>query len=630
MRRVRRIVAQIVVLSVGIVTVSSLSGLRPAGAAPGFYGSMGGTRINEPVVSMVGTASGAGYYLFARDGGVFAFGDAPFRGSLGSVRLNAPIVDGALSANGNGYSLAASDGGVFSFGTPFHGSLGGLRLVAPIVGFDAAADGSGYVMVSADGGVFAFGSVAFRGSAAGQIGFTRAVGIALRPQGDGYWVALADGRVLAFGGAATFGNLSRIAAPIVAIEAAPDGAGYLLVGSDGGAFAFGSTPFHGSAGGARLNAPMVDVALTGDGYWMLGADGGVFTFPGAAFPGAAVPGAAVPATGTPNLAAEPVATGLTIPWDLGFLPSGAMVFTERPGRIRALVGGQLRLLANVSPINATGEGGLTGLAIDPAFASNGRIYTCHNASTSEVRVSVWTLDAAVTAATPVGTLVGGLPAISSGRHSGCRPRVGPDGFLWVGTGDAATGTNPQNVNSLGGKVLRVDRFSGLAAPGNPGGQRWYTLGHRNVQGLAFRPASGVPYSAEHGPDRDDELNLLTAGANYGWDPVPGYNESVPMTRAGATPAVWTSGPSTIATSGITFLDGPQWLDWNGRIAVANLAGQHLRILELNAPGTAVVSEAAVLTTFGRLRTPVQGPDGSLYVTTSNGGGTDQILRVSPS
>jgi glucose/arabinose dehydrogenase len=103
-----------------------------------------------------------------------------------------------------------------------------------------------------------------------------------------------------------------------------------------------------------------------------------------------------------------------------------------------------------------------------------------------------------------------------------------------------------------------------------------------------------------------------------------------MTRAGATPAVWTSGPSTIATSGITFIVGPQWRDWNGRIAVANLAGQHLRILELNAPGTAVVSEAVVLTTFGRLRTPVQGPDGSLYVTTSNGGGTDQILRVSPS
>ena len=234
--------------------------------------------------------------------------------------------------------------------------------MAPIVGFDAAADGSGYVMVGADGGVFAFGSVAFRGSAAGQIGFTRAVGIALRPQGDGYWIALGRRARASRSAALRPSGASRaLAAPIVAIEAAPDGAGYLLVAADGGAFAFGSAPFHGSTGGARLNAPMVDVAITGDadGYWMLGSDGGVFTFPGAQFP----------ATGTPNLAVAPVATGLTIPWDLGFLPNGAMVFTERPGRIRALVGGQLRLLANVADVRAVGEGGLTGLAVDPAFAT---------------------------------------------------------------------------------------------------------------------------------------------------------------------------------------------------------------------------------------------------------------------
>ena len=340
-------------------------------------------------------------------------------------------------------------------------------------------------------------------------------------------------------------------------------------------------------------------------------------------------GAMVSGCRPPTLTVTPVATGLEIPWDLGFLPSGELLFTERPGRINALVSGQKRLLATPTDVYATGEGGMTGLAIDPSFATNRRIYTCYNTSPSEVKIVVWTVDAAVTSLTRVGTLLGGLPAISSGRHSGCRPRVGPDGFLWVGTGDAATGTNPQDINSLGGKVLRIDRFTGAAAPGNPGGARWYTRGHRNVQGLAFRPGSGAAFSVEHGSDRDDELNRLIAGANYGWNPVPGYNESVPMTFAGGQPAVWSSGVPTIATSGATFLTGTQWRDWNGRLAIATLKGSHLRIMALDEAGNTTFSQALTLTGYGRLRTPMQGPDGSLYVTTSNGGGNDQILKVTP-
>ena len=110
----------------------------------------------------------------------------------------------------------------------------------------------------------------------------------------------------------------------------------------------------------------------------------------------------------------------------------------------------------------------------------------------------------------------GLP-FTTGLHSGCRPRFGSDDALWVGTGDSGTGTVPQDPNSLGGKVLRVDR-DGAAAPGNPFGLRWYTFGHRNVQGLAFRPSDGLPFGIEHGRDRDDEVNVLQAGGNYGWIP----------------------------------------------------------------------------------------------------------------
>jgi glucose/arabinose dehydrogenase len=606
-----------------MVTAATVVPATRATAVPQFYGSLGGRPLNGPVRTIVATASGKGYYIFAQDGGVFAFGDARFRGSLGGLRLNAPIVDGALTASGGGYYMLGRDGGVFAFGDArFRGSLGGVRLVSPVVGMVATPDGLGYLLVAADGGVFAFGSARFRGSLGGVPLGSPAIGLALRPQGDGYWIALADGRVFAFGNAPRRGNAPPLHAPIVSIQGAPDGGGYLLVARDGSAYAFGSARFHGSIGGANLQGAIVDAAIPPDnsGYWMLGSDGGVFTFPNKGLP----PG------GIPNLTVTPIASGLTIPWDLGFLPDGALLFTERPGRINALVGGTVRLLAAPSDIYAAGEGGMTGLAIDPAFKDNRRIYTCFNTTAGDIKIVVWTLNASITSATRVGTLLAGIPANTTGRHSGCRPRVGPDGLLWVGTGDAAMGTNPQNPNSLGGKVLRIDRVFGQAAPGNPSGSRWYTMGHRNVQGLAFRPGSLSAYSVEHGPDRDDELNRLVAGGNYGWNPVPGYNESVPMTFAGAIPAVWSSGVPTIATSGATFVSGLKWRDWNGALMVCALKGSHLRVMVLNQAGTAVIAQYTRLTNWGRLRTPVQGPDGNLYVTTSNGGGSDFILRVTPS
>jgi glucose/arabinose dehydrogenase len=605
-----------------VVCAAVVSAPRAADAAPRFHGSLGGVRLNGPIVAIARTPSSNGYHLFAEDGGVFAFGDAPFRGSLGGLRLNGRVVDGTRSNGGNGYYMVGEDGGVFAFGdAPFQGSLGGVRLAAPVLAIDAPSARNGYAMVAADGGVFVFGAVPFAGSAVGRTGGVPAIDIAVRPAGDGYWVLLADGRVFAFGAAASLGSTPRLVAAASTIQSAPDGAGYLVVAVDGGAFAFGSAGFHGSIAGARLNGPIIDAAVTtsGDGYWMLGRDGGVFSFPGTSLP----PG------GTPRLSVTPVATGLTVPWDLGFLPDGSLLFTERPGRIRAVVSGQVRLLATPPDVRAVGEGGMLGLAIDPDFATNRRVYTCFNTTGGDVQVVVWTIDGAVTSATRIGTLVAGLPANPTGRHSGCRPRVGPDGFLWVGTGDAATGTNPQDTTSLGGKVLRVDRFTGAAAPGNPFGLRWYTFGHRNVQGLAFRPGGGAPYSIEHGTSRDDEVNLLVAAGNYGWNPVPGYDESKPMTFAGGRGAVWSSGAPTIATSGAVFLQGPQWRDWDGQLAMCALAGSHLRVIQLDGPGTGVIAQSVALTGFGRLRTPVQGPDGNLYVTTSNGA-NDQILRVTPS
>ena len=220
--------------------------------------------------------------------------------------------------------------------------------------------------------------------------------------------------------------------------------------------------------------------------------------------------------------------------------------------------------------------------------------------------------------------------------------------LWIGTGDAAFGPNPQNTNSLAGKVLRIDEDTGGAVAGNPfigvaGDDRVYTYGHRNVQGLALRPG-GRMWSVEHGSFRDDEVNLLAAGANFGWNPTPQacgsnptYEECGPMTdfarHPGATGARWSSGPSTIATSGATWLQGSQWGAWDGALAVATLADQTLRIMRFTAAGVLQSDgdpHRSSMATSAALRTAQLGPDGALYITTSNGGGTDRILRVTPS
>jgi glucose/arabinose dehydrogenase len=358
----------------------------------------------------------------------------------------------------------------------------------------------------------------------------------------------------------------------------------------------------------------------------------------------AAPGGCEPAPTTPTLSVTTVASGLSKPWDLQFLPGGTtLVLTEHTGEIDALVDGTVRELAAPADAVQSGEGGMMGIAVDPAFATNRRIYTCFlsNAGGSlDVRVVRWQVDAGITTLTNRSDIVTGLPvntAGSAGRHSGCRPRFGPDGMLWIGTGDAATPTNPQSRTSLGGKVLRVTT-TGAAAPGNPGGAfdpRIYTYGHRNVQGLAFDNA-GRAYSVEHGTGRDDEVNRLVAGANYGWDPVDPanparYDESRPMTDLAKFPtarrAVWTSGNPTIAPSGATFLTGAEWGTWNGALVMAVLKGQQLRVLILGAGGTSVASQATAVTNQGRLRTAVQGPAGDLYVTTDATPG--RILRVAP-
>jgi hypothetical protein len=226
-----------------------LFGVAPAGASDdtvltfgiaSFNGSTSGMHLNAPLIDIMGTKSGSGYWLLSSDGGVFSFGDARFHGSTGGMRLNRPIIGGTATPTGNGYWLFASDGGVFSFGDArFFGSTGGIRLNRPIVDMIAAPAGLGYWLVASDGGVFSFGSARFYGSTGGI----------------------------------------RLVQPIVAAAPAYHGLGYTLVAADGGVFTFGRARFFGSGAGI-FHDPVVDIATTpnGDGYWLASESGQVQEF----------------------------------------------------------------------------------------------------------------------------------------------------------------------------------------------------------------------------------------------------------------------------------------------------------------------------------------------------------------
>ncbi|HVE46209.1 MAG TPA: hypothetical protein VNA57_05640, partial [Acidimicrobiales bacterium] len=224
-----------------------------------------------------------GYWLVARDGGIFAFGDAEFKGSTGAIKLNQPIVGMAAAPGNKGYWLVASDGGIFAFGEArFTGSTGATKLNQPIVSMDGTPTGNGYFLVARDGGVFAFGDAKFAGSTGALKLNQPIVGMAATPSGNGYWLVAVDGGIFAFGDARFYGSTggTRLNKPVVGMAASPTGLGYWLVASDGGIFAYGDARFYGSTGGIPLNAPVVGMAagLQGQGYWLVASDGGIFSY----------------------------------------------------------------------------------------------------------------------------------------------------------------------------------------------------------------------------------------------------------------------------------------------------------------------------------------------------------------
>lgn len=328
---------------------------------------------------------------------------------------------------------------------------------------------------------------------------------------------------------------------------------------------------------------------------------------------------------------EALATGLDTPWGMAFTPDGALLITERGGFIRLYRNGALQPnpVADLrSDVRAEGEGGLLGIAVDPAFAQNRHIYVYHSYTGAGGamlnRVVRYQLSDAFVATSPQ-VVIDGIPG--SSIHNGGRIEFGPDGMLYITAGDAAETSLAQETGSLGGKILRI-RADGTV-PDNPfGPSAVYSMGHRNPQGLDW-DAVGQLYATEHGPVGQDEVNRIFGGSNYGWPTVtgaPGDPRFVDPLR------VYT--PS-IAPSGATFYDGSRLPCWQGDYFFATLRGAHLHRLDFVAPGQIAGEERLLDGQFGRLRDVEVGPDGLLYVITSNRDGRgdpapsdDRLLRIS--
>ncbi len=318
--------------------------------------------------------------------------------------------------------------------------------------------------------------------------------------------------------------------------------------------------------------------------------------------------------GSAKLKVTTVATGLDTPWSIAWLPDGRALFTERGGRVRLLEkDGTLRqepvgFIKDVVESDGS-ESGLLGLAIDPDFDDNQFVYL-YLTTPAENLVGRWrfandrlTFDAVVVDGIEAGPI-----------HDGGRIAFGPDGYLYITTGEAGDSSLAQ-ADGPNGKILRTKDFHGkMVEP------EVFTKGHRNVQGIDWQPGTDRPFITELGPDKDDEVNVLKEGANYGW---PDGGGEKPLVTYG----------DVISPSGGTFVTGDS--SWSGDFVFAALSGRQLRRLSFD--GDKVTGNEALLEDeYGRLRDVEQGPDGALYILTSNKDGRgdpteddDRILKLTP-
>ena len=393
----------------------------------------------------------------------------------------------------------------------------------------------------------------------------------------------------------------------------------------------------------------------------------------------------------PELEYSTVLEGLDLPWDMAFMPDGTMFYTEKCRGLSVLLpSGETNALLGMTDTEGfaetaddlfcEGQAGMMGIALDPEFDDNRFIYVYSTSIMQEPgtnRLMRFVVSEDLSSVSDRVDLIEDVsykpeasdqPFGGPGAHNGGRVRFGPDGFLYLTTGDIHGGEVPQSPTELGGKVIRIDR-DGNAAEGNnpPEGfdPRIFTYGHRNVQGIAFHPTTGQPIAAEHGPWHSDEITALVPGGNGGWDPRPnragrgdcpdnycGYEpeqmeamdpaeraQYMPMTDfdsfPDAMPPAWDNNGLSQGMTSNEFLLGDHWGDWEGRMAVGLMGigfggtpvGQRIDVIDIPEDGLSVndVTEMDLPMGPGRFRALVLGPDGMLYAAIDEG----DIYRIAP-
>lgn len=337
---------------------------------------------------------------------------------------------------------------------------------------------------------------------------------------------------------------------------------------------------------------------------------------------------------------ETVVGNLEVPWSIVWAPDGRMIFTERPGRVRVVQNGKLQSqpLFVVPDVDTGGETGLMSVALHPQFQSNAFVYLSYGYTTNGEFVRVVRYRETQSGFTDRRVILENIP--SAQFHAGCRLRFGPDGKLYITTGDATDRNLAQQLNSIAGKILRLND-DGTIPSDNPFVGRSdarpeiFAYGSRNAQGIDFQPGTNLLFETEHGPSGfdgpggGDEVNIIDRGKNYGW---PAIHHR--QTRAGMEAPLLEYTPACAPASGM-FYRGSQLPQFRGNFFFGCLRGT--RIIRVVLDGRRVVSEENLLEgKYGRIRDIAEGPDGFIYFSTSNRDGRgkpasddDRIMRLVP-